>query len=71
MNYSDAIFTDIEDFCQIFLSTLANHRISSAKIRNKPFDPSISEGMTIILSLFINLGVVILKRITRNLFTIT
>ena len=51
MNNLDAVFVDVDDFCQTFLPAWEKHLISSgAKQRNKLSRLSVSEVMTIVIS---------------------
>ena len=51
MNNLDAIFVDVDDFCQAFLPAWQKHLISSGqKLRNKPSRLSVSEVMTIVIA---------------------
>ncbi|ELE2039827.1 TPA: hypothetical protein RQJ89_000636 [Vibrio vulnificus] len=51
MNNLEAIFTDVDDFCQAFLPVWEKHLIASGvKQRNKPSRLSVSEVMTIVIS---------------------
>ncbi|PCS23730.1 Mobile element protein [Candidatus Enterovibrio escicola] len=50
MNSLNAIFVDVDDFCQTFLPAWEKYLISSGfKQRNKPFRLSVSEVMTIVI----------------------
>ncbi|PCS23677.1 Mobile element protein [Candidatus Enterovibrio escicola] len=50
MNNSDAVFVEVDDFCQTFLPAWEKHLISSGiKHRNKPFRLSVSEVMTMVI----------------------
>nr|WP_150138509.1 hypothetical protein [Candidatus Enterovibrio escacola] len=51
MNNLDAVFVDVDDFCQTFLLSWETHLISSGiKQRNKPSRLSVSEVMTIVIA---------------------
>ncbi|PCS22914.1 Mobile element protein [Candidatus Enterovibrio escicola] len=49
MHNSDAVFTDIADFCQVLLPAYKKHRISNFKTKNRAYRFSIGEVMTIII----------------------
>ncbi|PCS21431.1 Mobile element protein [Candidatus Enterovibrio escicola] len=51
MNNLDAVFVDVDDFCQTFLPAWEKHLISSdIKQRNKPSRLFVSEMMTIVIT---------------------
>ncbi|PCS24246.1 Mobile element protein [Candidatus Enterovibrio escicola] len=51
MNNLDAIFVDVDDFCQTFLPAWEKYLISSwVKQRHKTFCLSVSEVMTIVIA---------------------
>ncbi|PCS23620.1 hypothetical protein BTN49_0589 [Candidatus Enterovibrio escicola] len=51
MNNLDAVFVDVDDFCQTYLPAWEKHLIySDVKQRNKPSHLSVSKVMTIVIT---------------------
>ncbi|PCS23926.1 hypothetical protein BTN49_0899 [Candidatus Enterovibrio escicola] len=73
MNNLDAVFVDVDDFCQTFLPPWAKYLIpSGVKQRNKLSHLSISDVMAIVIVIaFHQSGLWTLKPITSTLFAAT